>query len=63
VAIVHEALAPAAQAMATTSGMADYKWITVGYPHDSTGAWTDEETRNIAEQLAPIVLAHLTALP
>jgi hypothetical protein len=60
VAIVHEALEPAAQAMAEVSGMAGYPWITVHYPHHSTGGWTEEETVQLARELAPSVLARLT---
>jgi hypothetical protein len=61
VAIVHEALAGAAGAMAVASGMPDYDWITVPYPYHPTGAWDDATTERLARELAPVVLERLTA--
>jgi hypothetical protein len=61
--ICHEALSPAAQAMAVASGAPDYEWLTVSYPFALDGYWTDEEVRLLAKQMAPRVVEMLTNPP
>lgn len=61
VAIVHEAMSGSARAMARVSGMGEYGFVTVGYPHVPLAVWTDDEIREIAREIAPEVLKHLTA--
>jgi hypothetical protein len=60
VALIHETQAGSARAMARVSGMDDYDFVTVGYPHMPLGVWTDDEIRDIAREIAPSVLKLLT---
>jgi hypothetical protein len=60
VAIVHEAMSGSARAIATVSGMPDYRFITVGYPHVPLAVWTPEEIRGIARDVVPEIIACLT---
>ena len=60
VAIVHEAMAGSAAAMAEVSGMRGYGFVTVPYPHIPLAVWTDDEIDEVARDLAPEVLARLT---
>jgi hypothetical protein len=61
VALVHETMAGSARAMARVSGMEDYEFVTVDYPHVPLAVWSPDEVREIAREVAPTVLAHLTA--
>ena len=61
VVIVHEALANSARAMARVSGMPDYAFLTVSYPHIPLAVWTEEEIRSVAKELAPQIVELLTA--
>ena len=47
--------------MARVSGMGEYGFVTVDYPHVPLAVWTDDEIREIARDVAPEVLKHLTA--
>jgi hypothetical protein len=49
--------------MAVASGMEDYEWLTVPYPHALDGEWSAAETKQIAKEIAPQVLAGLTIRP
>jgi hypothetical protein len=49
--------------MATASGMPDYQWLTVDYPYALDGEWEDGEVKRLAAEVAPLVLARLTAAP
>jgi hypothetical protein len=60
VAIVHESMAGSARAMARVSGMPDYEFCTVPYPHIPLAVWTDDEIDEVAGLLAPQLLARLT---
>jgi hypothetical protein len=60
VAIVHESMAGSARAMARVSGMPDYGFCTVPYPHIPLAVWTDDEIDEVARLLAPQLLARLT---
>ena len=60
VAIVHQSMEGTARAMARVSGMPDYGFVTVGYPHIPLAVWTDEEIDEVAHTLAPRLLALLT---
>jgi hypothetical protein len=60
VAIVHESMEGTARAMARVSGMPDYGFATVPYPHIPLAVWTDEEIDEVARALAPRLLALLT---
>jgi hypothetical protein len=59
VAVIHESMAGTARAMAGVSGMPDYEFVTVGYPHVPLAIWTAEEIREVARELAPLVVARL----
>ena len=59
-AIVHEAMSGSARAMAKVSGMDEYAFVTVDYPHVPLAVWTAEEIQEIAQATAPKVLAHLS---
>lgn len=63
VAIVHESMEGTACAMARVSGMPDYGFVTVGYPHIPLAVWTTEEIDDVARELAPKLVARLTAGP
>jgi hypothetical protein len=60
VAIIHSSMHGTAEAMAAVSGMPDYPFITVDYPHVPLVVWTPEEIRDVAREVAPKVVAHLT---
>ena len=60
VAIIHEAMAGSADSMKRLSGVKDYDYVEVNYPHIPTAVWTDDEARSIAKDLAPKVMAALT---
>ena len=60
VAIIHSSMHGTAEAMASVSGMPDYPFITVDYPHVPLVVWTDDEIREVAKEVAPKVIAHLT---
>ena len=58
VAIVHESMEGTARAMARVSGMPDYGFVTVPYPHIPLAVWTDEEIDEVALRAgAPQLLA------
>ena len=63
VAIVHESMEGTARAMARVSGMPDYGFVTVGDPHIPLAVWTAEEINDVARELAPKLIARLTAGP
>jgi hypothetical protein len=63
VAVVHESMEGTARAMARVSGMPDYGFVTVDYPHIPLAVWTAEEIDDVARQLAPKLIARLTAGP
>jgi hypothetical protein len=60
VAVVHESMSGSARAMASVSGMPDYAFVTVGYPHIPLAVWTPEEIDEIAREAAPRIAALLT---
>lgn len=63
VAVVHQSMEGTARAMARVSGMPDYGFVTVDYPHIPLAVWTAEEIDDVARQLAPKLIARLTAGP
>ena len=60
VAVVHKAMYGSAKAVARISGMPDYPYLTVDYPHIPLAIWTDEEIAEVASDLAPKILELLT---
>lgn len=46
--------------MARVSGMPDYDYLTVDYPHVPLAIWTPDEIAEVARELAPRVLALLS---
>lgn len=60
VAVVHHTMAGTARAMARVSGMPDYDYLTVDYPHVPLAIWTADEITEVAQQLAPRILELLT---
>ena len=60
VAIVHEGLEQGVRAMARLSGMPDYKYVVVGYPHPTHPEWTDEELQMVVKEIMPRVIDLLT---
>jgi len=50
-----------ARAMALVSGMPDYPFITVGYPHVPLAGWSEDEIRDAAHQVVDQVRRRLTA--
>jgi hypothetical protein len=63
VAVVHQSMEGTARAMARVSGMPDYGFATVDYPHIPLAVWTPEEIDDVARELAPKLIARLTAEP
>lgn len=61
VAVVHQAMFGSAQAIARISGMADYPFLTVDYPHVPLAVWTDDEIDDVARDLAPRIVELLTS--
>ena len=61
VAVVHEQMRGSAQAMTRVSGMAEYGFLTVDYPHIPLAVWSEDEIAEVARELAPKVIARLTA--
>ena len=60
-AIIHNSMHGTAEAMAAVSGMPDYGFLTVGYPHIPLAVWTPEEIDEIACELVPQMIERLTA--
>ena len=60
-AVVHASMEGTARAMARVSGIPDYGFETVGYPHIPLAVWTPEEIDDIARELAPRLIARLIA--
>jgi hypothetical protein len=60
VAVVHHTMAGTARAMARVSGMPDYDYLTVDYPHVPLAIWTADEITEVAQELAPRILELLT---
>jgi hypothetical protein len=60
VAVVHESMHGTARAMARVSGMPEYGFVTVGYPHIPLAVWTPEEVDEIARDVAPRIAERLT---
>ncbi len=44
-----------ARAIARISGHEDYEFLSVGYPHIPTAIWSDDEIREIADEMTPHV--------
>jgi hypothetical protein len=61
VAIIHQSQEGSARAMALVSGMPDYPFITLGYPHIPLAAWSEDEVREAAEKVVDGVRRRLTA--
>ncbi len=59
VAIIHHAMSGSANSMRRLSGVPDYDFITVDYPHIPTAVWSDDEVREVAKEVAPKVVAAL----
>ena len=62
VAVVHASMEGTAKAMARVSGMPDYGFVTVGYPHIPLAVWTPEEIQEIARELVPKLIERLTTV-
>ena len=62
-AIIHETMAGTARAMASVSAMPDYGFVTVGYPYVPLVVWTPGEIKEVASQLAALIVAHLVCPP
>jgi hypothetical protein len=61
VAIVHESMEGTARAMAGVSGMPDYGFVTVGYPHIPLAIWSEEEITAAARQVSARIIQLLTS--
>lgn len=46
--------------MAKLSGVPDFDFVIVDYPHIPTALWSAEEIRDLAREVAPKVRARLT---
>ena len=61
VAIVHASQEGSARAMARVSGMPDYGFAMVGYPHIPLAVWSADEIDEVARELAPVLVERLTS--
>jgi hypothetical protein len=61
VAIIHEAMAGSARAIAMVSGMPDYEFVIGNYPHPPLAIWTPDEIDDIVGEVADQVRKRLTA--
>jgi hypothetical protein len=60
VAVVHQAMHGSARAIAGISGMPEYPFLIVDYPHVPLAVWSDEEIDEVARDLAPRIIGLLT---
>jgi hypothetical protein len=60
VAVVHASMEGSAKAMARVSGMPDYGFATVPYPHIPLAVWSEDEIDDIARELVPTLIERLT---
>jgi hypothetical protein len=60
VAIIHESMEGSARAMAMVSGMPDYEFVIVHYPHPPLAIWTPSEIVDIVGEVADDVRKRLT---
>jgi len=60
VAVIHTALCGGADAIKRISGHPGYPYVTVDYPHVPMAAWTPDEVKEIARDIAPKVIDLLT---
>ena len=60
IALIHNAMGGSAKAMKRLSGVPDYEFVTVDYPHIPTGVWTADEVKEIAKEVTPFSSDYLT---
>ncbi len=60
VAIIHESMEGSARAMALVSGMPDYEFVIVRYPHPPLALWGQDEILEVVAEVAPEVRRRLT---
>ena len=60
VAVVHASQKGSASAMARVSGMPDYGFAMVDYPHIPLAVWSADEIDEVARELAPVLVERLT---
>lgn len=63
VAIVHDALSGAADAIRKISKMPDYPLVKVAYPAAPTSTWTPEQLANVVDAIFDQVVARLVVSP
>jgi hypothetical protein len=51
--VVHTEMNGSARAIARISGVEDYEFLSVGYPHIPTAIWSPEEIQLIADAITP----------
>ena len=61
VAIVHKSMESTARAMAGVSGMPEYGFVTVDYPHIPLAIWSEEEIAVAARQVSDRIIELLTS--
>ena len=52
VAIIHESQEGSARAMALVSGMPDYQFVIVRYPHPPLAIWDSKEIQEVVQEVA-----------
>ena len=60
VALIHKAMSGSANSMKRLSGVPDYPYAIVDYPHVPLAKWDPDEVRQIARELAPQIIERLT---
>ncbi|MSQ25996.1 MAG: hypothetical protein EXR49_06980 [Dehalococcoidia bacterium] len=60
VALIHKAMSGSANSMKRLSGVPDYPYAVLDYPHVPLAKWDPVEVREIARKLAPQIIERLT---
>jgi hypothetical protein len=63
VAIVHEGMEGGVRALARLSGMPEYRYVVVRYPHAVHPGWDDDELAEVVGEVVPLVRALLLDAP
>ena len=63
VALIHKAMSGSANSMKRLSGVPDYPYAVLDYPHVPLAKWDPAEVREIARKLAPQIIERLTKRP
>ncbi|MCL0102174.1 hypothetical protein M1O29_03725 [Dehalococcoidia bacterium] len=60
VLVNHKVLCGSADSMKRVSGVPDYEYVVVDYPHAVTATWDETEIKELAKEVAPQIRELLT---